>query len=150
LVIDFFFNSNYPCLNGDEGADNTRIDSTTTVTDTGHTENASKNQTLQSLLLQFQKNSLLPKLMKRKFDSANRPPLLNQIPVSSSFFVSQNSEGCKISIESHTGLVKSTCERTFCGNSLGLDSEFNSIHFGIEINKCLKFLRANKFLGPKN
>jgi hypothetical protein len=29
-------------------------------------------------------------------------------------------------------------------NSMGLDSEFNSIHFGIEINKCLKFL------GPKN
>ncbi len=127
----FFLNSNYPSLtssNGDEGTDNTRIDSTTVTSDAGHTENASKNQTLQSLLLQFQKNSLLPKLMKRKFDSANRPPLLNQIPVSSSFFVSQNSEGCKISIESHTGLVKSTCERTFCGKSLGLDSEFNSIH----------------------
>ena len=87
--------------------------------------------------------------MKRKFDSANRPPLLNQIPVSSSFFVSQNSEGCKISIESHTGLVKSTCERTFCGKSLGLDSEFNSIHFGIEINKSSKFYRPKKFLGPK-
>ena len=27
--------------------------------------------------------------------------------------------------------------------NLGLDSEFNSLHFGIEINKCLKFL------GPK-
>jgi len=27
--------------------------------------------------------------------------------------------------------------------NLGLDSEFNSMHFGIEINKCLKFL------GPK-
>jgi hypothetical protein len=33
--------------------------------------------------------------------------------------------------------------------NLGLDSEFNSIHFGIEINKCLKFLRPKKFLGPK-
>ena len=34
--------------------------------------------------------------------------------------------------------------------NLGLDSEFNSKHFGIEINKCLKFLRPKKFLGPKN
>jgi hypothetical protein len=24
--------------------------------------------------------------------------------------------------------------------NLGLDSEFNSLHFGIQINKCLKFL----------
>jgi len=33
--------------------------------------------------------------------------------------------------------------------NLGLDSEFNSIHFGIEINRSLKFLRPNKFLGQK-
>ena len=30
-----------------------------------------------------------------------------------------------------------------------INSEFNSIHFGVEINKSLKFLRAKKFLGPK-
>ncbi len=29
----------------------------------------------------------------------------------------------------------------------GLDSEFNSIHFGIEINKSLKFLRPKNFWG---
>ncbi len=34
--------------------------------------------------------------------------------------------------------------------NLGLDSEFNSIHFGIEIDKCLTFLRPEKFLGPIN
>jgi hypothetical protein len=33
--------------------------------------------------------------------------------------------------------------------NLGLDSEFNSIHFCIEINKSLKFLRPEKLLGPK-
>ena len=32
----------------------------------------------------------------------------------------------------------------------GLDSEFDSIHFGIEINKCLKFFRTKKFFGPKD
>ena len=32
--------------------------------------------------------------------------------------------------------------------NLGLDSEFNSIHFGKEINKCLKF-ETKKFLGLK-
>jgi len=33
--------------------------------------------------------------------------------------------------------------------NLGLDSEFNSLHFGIEISKSLKFLRPKKCLGPK-
>jgi hypothetical protein len=33
--------------------------------------------------------------------------------------------------------------------NLGLDSELNSIHFGIEINKRVKFLRHKKFLGLK-
>jgi hypothetical protein len=33
--------------------------------------------------------------------------------------------------------------------NLGLDSEFNSIHFGIEIKECLKVLRPKKFVGPK-
>jgi len=28
--------------------------------------------------------------------------------------------------------------------NLGLDLEFNSINFGIKINKCLKFLRPKK------
>jgi hypothetical protein len=28
---------------------------------------------------------------------------------------------------------------------LGLDSEFNSIHFGIKINKCFSFLTPIKF-----
>ena len=32
--------------------------------------------------------------------------------------------------------------------NLGLDLEFDSIHFGIEIKKCLKFL-TQKFLGLK-
>jgi hypothetical protein len=30
------------------------------------------------------------------------------------------------------------------------DSEFDSIHFGIEINKCLEFLTLKKILGLKN
>ena len=36
-------------------------------------------------------------------------------------------------------------DQTQKGINLGSDSEFNSIHFGIEINKCLKFLRPKKF-----
>ena len=32
---------------------------------------------------------------------------------------------------------------------LVLDSELNSVHFGKEINKCLKFLRPKIFLGLK-
>lgn len=59
------------------------------------TENTNKNQTLQNLLLQFQKNSLLPKLMKRKIDSTNKMPFLHQIPVPSSVLISQNSDSCK-------------------------------------------------------
>ncbi len=30
--------------------------------------------------------------------------------------------------------------------NLGLDLEFNSIHSGIEINKCLKFFETEKFM----
>ena len=43
--------------------------------------NVKKNQTLQDLLLQFQKNSLLPKLVKRKRTDSEQP--ITQIPVSS-------------------------------------------------------------------
>jgi hypothetical protein len=32
-----------------------------------------------------------------------------------------------------------------CVLGLGLYLEFNSIHFGIEINKCLKFLTLKNF-----
>ncbi len=49
------------------------------------THNTNKNQSLQSLLLQFQKNSLLPKLIKRKTSCAMPIPKL----------VEQNLENCK-------------------------------------------------------
>ncbi len=33
--------------------------------------------------------------------------------------------------------------------NLGLDSEFNSTNYGIDIKKCLKFVRPKKCLGVK-